>query len=415
MSGDLIKYNATKRALAEAHRVDEVKDIHDKAVALRTYAMQAKDRVLIDQAKEIRLRAERRAGELLRDMEKNKGAVPGKTGRKGKPVLDNTPKLSDLNINKSQSSRWQQLANLSNDTFEELVVRAQQTACASIDRPRRSAESKLRKLAKRANREKAASAVTDAQTGELSRVVKPFIGEAVAFTKGLGSNGAPITGAVFAPARRSDVTAPAMAPYSERGHDCYETPPEAVRALLEVEKFSGAIWEPACGSGAIVLALREAGHTVVATDVIDYGCPESRSGVDFLTQREAPEGVTAVITNPPYRHANAFVRHALALVPHVAMLLPLRFLEGQGRSDILDGGQLDRVYVFRNRLPMMHRRGWQGPKATSTLAFAWFTWNRNHKGRPATLLHRISWTSPMTSPAPVEDSGIPIFLRRAPS
>jgi hypothetical protein len=92
--------------------------------------------LLIDRATEIRLRAERRAGELLPDLEKNKGAVPGKTGRKGKPVLDPTPRLSDLNINKSQSSRWQKLAEKTDDEFEELVMRAQQKACASIDQPK---------------------------------------------------------------------------------------------------------------------------------------------------------------------------------------------------------------------------------------------------------------------------------------
>jgi hypothetical protein len=49
---------------------------------MQAYARQAKDTVLIKHATDIRVWVEQQAGELLREMEKNKGAVRGKTGRR---------------------------------------------------------------------------------------------------------------------------------------------------------------------------------------------------------------------------------------------------------------------------------------------------------------------------------------------
>jgi len=52
-------------ALAAAHRVDEVNSIRDKAEAVRVYAKQEGGFELQNEAAEIRIRAEHRAGDLL--------------------------------------------------------------------------------------------------------------------------------------------------------------------------------------------------------------------------------------------------------------------------------------------------------------------------------------------------------------
>ena len=119
---------------------------------------------------------------------------------------------------------------------------------------------------------------------------------------------------------------------------------------MAAEPLDGSIWEPANGRGAISDVLRAAGFHVIATDPADYGVQDARGGVDFLAQTAAPDGVTTILTNPPFMYANEFVRHALTLVPRVAFLLRLAFLEGVGRSDIIEGGQLARVYVFRESI-----------------------------------------------------------------
>jgi hypothetical protein len=73
----LVAFEKAKRALAEARTLDEVKDVRDKAEAIRLYYKQAKESLEMQNAvAEIKLRAERRAGELLAAMEKHSGGKP---------------------------------------------------------------------------------------------------------------------------------------------------------------------------------------------------------------------------------------------------------------------------------------------------------------------------------------------------
>lgn len=121
-STELVRYDAMCSAIAAAYAVDEVKDIRDQARALEVYARQARNVDAETKACEIRLRAERRCGQLLRDREMAKGAQgnPGGQGAKIVPSQDDSAQkpLADLGISHTQSSRWQKLAAIPDREFE---------------------------------------------------------------------------------------------------------------------------------------------------------------------------------------------------------------------------------------------------------------------------------------------------------
>jgi N6-adenosine-specific RNA methylase IME4 len=157
----LVRYEAARRALAEAARVDEVKQIRDLAVAAQAYARQAQDVDLINNATDIRKRAERRAGEILREMAKT-GERAVRKNMKSQPA---TSKLSDLGITKTQSSRWQAAAALPDDEFEKQVDAAKRKAVASVA----TAATTEAKKQRRANRERQLAARTIAASAALNR------------------------------------------------------------------------------------------------------------------------------------------------------------------------------------------------------------------------------------------------------
>lgn len=178
---------------------------------------------------------------------------------------------------------------------------------------------------------------------------------------------------------------------ADRKDDFYATPAEAVRGFLAAERefLPRRLWEPACGDGAIVLPLRAAGYDVQASDLVDRGCPDSVSREDFLMPFAVPMDIGGIVTNPPFKLAAEFVDRALTIAPYVAMLLRLSFLESATRKDWFQAGPLARVHISSRRMPMMHRDGWEGPQASSAIAFAWFVWDRRHIGRPE--LHWFDW------------------------
>jgi hypothetical protein len=120
----LAKYDAMCAAIAVCSRVDEAKEIRDKARALEVYAKQALNTEAERKAAEIRLRAERRAGQLLREMkQRGERQDRGDNRRKMSNGATSQITLPDLGITRDQSSQWQQLAEIPEQEFEAEITR----------------------------------------------------------------------------------------------------------------------------------------------------------------------------------------------------------------------------------------------------------------------------------------------------
>jgi hypothetical protein len=171
--------------------------------------------------------------------------------------------------------------------------------------------------------------------------------------------------------------------------DRYWTEPWVTRALLERVRFRGMGWEPACGRGDMADVLREAGYAVMVSDIAGdtLGC-RNAGALDFLDATSPGDGSFSIITNPPYIHAEAFIRKALELTSRasgmVAMLLRNEYDCAAGRRRLFEHEP------FAAKLVLTRRPRWVDEptqyKAAPRHNFAWYVWDWRHAG-PA----RIGW------------------------
>jgi len=118
----LTHFSRARAELAQATKIDEVKVIRDKAQALRAYAQQQGESLeMQNQCAEIKIRAERRAGELLKESAEIGQRDKGRGGDRKSQSADVTVKLADIGISKNQSSDWQKIAAIPEDVFEKHV------------------------------------------------------------------------------------------------------------------------------------------------------------------------------------------------------------------------------------------------------------------------------------------------------
>ena len=111
----LVKFDEARRAIAEAVSIDEIKSIRDKAEAMRLYVKQAGESLIMqNQCAELKVRAERKGGQLLGEMRLNGG------DRKSESHHARV-KLDDVGVDKDKSARWQSIASIPEKIFEDHI------------------------------------------------------------------------------------------------------------------------------------------------------------------------------------------------------------------------------------------------------------------------------------------------------
>lgn len=150
--------------------------------------------------------------------------------------------------------------------------------------------------------------------------------------------------------------------------DFFPTPAPVTEALLRFLDLPPlTIWEPACGEGHMSRVLEAAGHEVISTDL--YSSDYTEGGVDFLATHRSD--MDMVITNPPFKASEAFIRHSFDLGVPFAMLLKSQYWHSSGRRRLFH----DRTPRFV--LPLTWRPDFHfGSKGGSpTMEVLWTVWN----------------------------------------
>lgn len=137
----LIRYDRACQAIAEAKAVDEVKQIRDRAEAMRHYGRQANNRDIEADGWSIRERAEIRLGEIIKAQKETKEGLgkhagPGRGKKKpsAKTELGLSPMLADAGIDKKLSSRAQRKANMPKDEQDRLIKEGREEIKSAVDK-----------------------------------------------------------------------------------------------------------------------------------------------------------------------------------------------------------------------------------------------------------------------------------------
>lgn len=171
--------------------------------------------------------------------------------------------------------------------------------------------------------------------------------------------------------------------------DYYATEPKAIDLLASKFDIPHRVWECACGGGSLSQRLKERGHEVISTDIIDRGYEGFNGECDFLSRLFHPtiEGDYAIVTNPPYKFVTEFVLTALDVLPdgcYLCLFLKTTALESRGRWEKIYKTTPPR-YVFQCIDRILCAKNAEFEDARRNLgagaqAYAWFVWQKGYKG-----------------------------------
>jgi len=169
--------------------------------------------------------------------------------------------------------------------------------------------------------------------------------------------------------------------------DYYATESRAIDLLAAKFTIPHKVWECACGGGSLSDRLKELGHEVISTDIIDRGYGGFDGICDFLSPMFHPQidGDFCILTNPPYKFVTEFVLTALDILPsggYACFFLKTTALESRGRYENIFRNTPPTIFSssltescaprteslrMRGRTSVQGRRhtpGWYGRKAT---------------------------------------------------
>jgi hypothetical protein len=309
-----------KEALKNDPPLNGLTDLRAQATAIGAYLtrkIQSREARLEagNNITESRLRIERAIGSLIKRMQEA-GELNGHGGDRKSSIHDETLifeinkplTIADVGISKNQSYRWQTMAALPEERFEEAVLEAKENGWELTS------------------------------NDILQRAKFDY--------------------------KRDGKTNHASDEYIPQGFDACQTPAYALDPLLPYLKREWAIWEAAAGEHRLVEALYDAGYSeanVIPSDLL--------TGQNFFEYE--PDNWDCLVTNPPYSLKYKWLERCYALGKPFALLVPVETLGSKAAQDLIQKFGFEMLLLDSRVDFEMPNKGFEGSAQFPVMWLCW--------------------------------------------